>query len=72
MMDAYDLARDWISDCLWGEMDEEDVIDLTNEQVRRGVERHYHGGWTSFLEDAGLTLDLAPAGPRSRPSMLAG
>lgn len=70
-MDAYALARDWVSDCLWRDMDEEDVLELSDEQVRRGVERHYHGGWVAFLEDAGLTLELAPAGPRSRPSALA-
>ena len=49
-------AQAWIRDCSW--LDEaEDLEDLTDEQVRRGIDsprerlrqRHYEGGWIQFL-----------------------
>jgi hypothetical protein len=43
-------ARMWISDCSW--CDElEDLENLTDDEVMRGIERHYDGGWIQFLED---------------------
>ena len=43
-------ARDWVTDCTWRE-DPEDLDDLTDEEVRRGVNRHYEGGWQQFVQD---------------------
>ena len=41
-------AQEWIRDCSW--LDEaEDLEDLTDEEVRRGIDRHYEGGWIQFL-----------------------
>jgi hypothetical protein len=41
-------AKAWIHDCSW--LDEsEDLEDLTDEEVRRGIDRHYDGGWIQFL-----------------------
>jgi hypothetical protein len=42
-------ARDWIADCSWGEGS---LGSLTDEQVIRGISRHYAGGWARFLQDA--------------------
>ena len=50
-MGIYDQARAWIADCTWA--DQPDVDSLTDEQVKRGIERHYDGGWAGFIADAG-------------------
>ena len=68
--DAYALARDWIADCCWGDLEPDEVAALRDEHIRLGVERHYEGGWTAFLADAGYEL-VAASGPRSRISALA-
>jgi hypothetical protein len=53
-------ARTWIHDCSW--LDEaEDLEDLTDEAVRRGIDRNYEGGWTQFLVNCqfnNLTSDI--------------
>jgi hypothetical protein len=43
-------ARNWVSDCTWRE-DPEDLESLSDEQVRRGINKHYAGGWDQFVED---------------------
>jgi hypothetical protein len=41
-------AQAWIRDCSWRD-ETEDLEDLTDEEVRRGIDRHYEGGWTQFI-----------------------
>ena len=53
---ALNDARDWLKDCTWQDMDEDDFDELTAEQITRGVARHYDGGLVQFLQDAGVTL----------------
>lgn len=49
--------RDWAKDCNWREAEdncltgEEYVDDLTDAQVRAGVERNYSGGTAGFRQD---------------------
>lgn len=43
--------RAWIADCPWPDLEPEDVDDLTDQQIVRGVARHYHGGVKQFLAD---------------------
>lgn len=43
--------RDWLSDCQWADMSPEDFDDLTDDELRRGVERFYDGGMARFLTD---------------------
>jgi hypothetical protein len=45
-IEAYLLhqARGWIADC----SDDVDVAELTEHEVRAGVDRHYEGGWKAF------------------------
>jgi hypothetical protein len=46
------LARDWIKDCDWADIeDDEDVDDLTDEQVEKAVQRFYDGGISNFKHD---------------------
>ncbi len=53
--------RDWISDCTWGDLDPEEIDDLPDEAVVRGVDTHYDGGVAGFL------ADLNPPPPRQAP-----
>lgn len=49
-----DLAndmRDWIKDCQWNDVEEEDIDAMTDEELIRGVERHYSGGISQFVSD---------------------
>ena len=43
-------ARAWLADLEWA--DEPDFAAMTDEQIRRGVQRHYDGGWAGFVADA--------------------
>lgn len=45
-------ARSWIADCVWGDMEPDDIAELTDDEIIRGVARHYYGGWEAFI-DAG-------------------
>lgn len=44
-------ARDWLKDCApcWKDFSEEDVDDLTDEEVEAAVELHFEGGLTAFI-----------------------
>lgn len=46
-------ARGWISDCVWPDLEPEDIDQLTAAQVQRGISRHYDGGITQFVADQG-------------------
>lgn len=41
--------REWIKDCQWGDMSEEDIDELSDEEIIRGVNKHYDGGTWEFL-----------------------
>jgi hypothetical protein len=43
-------ARAWLADLKWA--DEPDFAAMTDERIRRGVQRHYGGGWAAFVSDA--------------------
>jgi hypothetical protein len=44
------LARDWIKDCCpgWCDLDKEEVNELTDTEVTRGIRRHFSGGISEF------------------------
>lgn len=41
-------AREWIAECVWADMDPEDIALLTDAQVLRGIARHFEGGLEAF------------------------
>jgi len=43
-------ARNWAADCQWAD-DSEDLKGLSDDQIGRGVQKHYDGGWAGFIED---------------------
>lgn len=45
-------ARDWIKDCIWGDLDQDDVDDLSNEQIIKGIQDNYNGGLKQFVLDS--------------------
>lgn len=43
------LARDWIKECIWREdFTEEEVDELSDEEVEKGIARHFSGGIEEF------------------------
>lgn len=50
MIDLMSEARSWLADLEWA--DEPDFAAMSDERVRRGVQRHYDGGWAAFVSDA--------------------
>lgn len=45
-------ARGWIADCVWDDLDESEIADLSDAQIERGIRRHYDGGIEQFIADA--------------------
>ena len=41
-------ARGWVADCQW----QDETDHLTDAQIKRGIERHYDGGWRAFVADS--------------------
>ncbi len=48
--DLIDSAREWMNDCSWKE-DPEDLAELSDAEVLRGVQKHYAGGLNQFRRD---------------------
>ncbi len=46
------LARQWIADCSWENLDDDHIAELPTAVIWRGVARHYDGGVAKFLHDA--------------------
>lgn len=40
--------RDWAGDCEW--LDGDDLDEMTDAQIVRGVEKHFAGGVEGFLQ----------------------
>lgn len=49
--DTLTAMREWVSECVWADMDEEEIAELTATQLMRGVEKHYAGGVAQFRID---------------------
>lgn len=50
--------RDWIMDCVWGDLDADDVPELGDAAIVRGIERHYPCGVDGFLMDGLYNVSL--------------
>jgi hypothetical protein len=44
------LAREWALECAWKE-DPEDIAEMSDAEILRGVTRHYEGGLAQFAQD---------------------
>lgn len=54
---AVAAMRSWVADCdgTWGDIDADDVPNLTDVEVVDGVRRHYDGGVAAFVADEQAT-----------------
>ena len=50
-------AREWIMDCSWTDLDQDDVDHLPDSVIIRGIERHYSGGMAQLIKDSLLDCD---------------
>lgn len=44
--------RDWVKDCQWADLSEEDVDELSEEELLRGIQKNYEGGIKAFINDS--------------------
>lgn len=44
--------RCWIQDCCWTDIDEGDADELSDQEILKGIKRHYSGGIAQFIADA--------------------
>jgi hypothetical protein len=51
--DVIKAMREWAKDCQWRDVtDESDIDDMPDEEILRGVQRHYDGGIRAFIQDS--------------------
>lgn len=43
-------ARAWIADCMWADLEPEDIAELSDAVVISGVARFFDGGLAAFVE----------------------
>lgn len=43
--------RDWIADCQWPDLEPEEIDQLTDDEIIKGVKKHYSGGLEQFIAD---------------------
>lgn len=43
--------RGWVNDCVWADMLPEDIEDVTDEEILKGIDKHYVGGLVGFIID---------------------
>ena len=41
--------REWIADCQWEDLHEDDIAELSPLQVLRGIEKNVEGGLSEFM-----------------------
>lgn len=46
--------RDWIKDCQWGDLEPEDIDEMSDQGIINGVKKHYEGGLQQFIKDSNL------------------
>lgn len=54
--DAIKQMKDWALDCQW--RDQEDIEEMSDEEILLGVQRHYEGGIKQFLRDANSKAEV--------------
>lgn len=45
-------AREWVGECMWADINtDEDIDEMTDDEIVAGVDQHYDGGWRQFRSD---------------------
>ena len=47
-------ARDWLNDCEWSDLDDNDINEMPDASVIAGIARHYDGGIQQFITDGAI------------------
>lgn len=57
--------REWVKDCVWRDVeDADDVDEMPDQHILRGIQRFYDGGINAFMRDSQpLTHDLLLTNP---------
>lgn len=46
-------ARSWLMDCVWLDVESEDIAEMSARQILLAVNRHFEGGWINFVAASG-------------------
>lgn len=44
-------ARAWVADCVWRDLEPEQIDELSDVEIEVAITRHYAGGWAQFRVD---------------------
>ncbi len=55
-MNIHNEMRDWLLECFSDEYDQEQIEELTHEQLEKAVNRYYDGGLKAFKECCGWIM----------------
>ena len=44
-------ARQWLTECVWEDIDDDDINEMSDSHIVSGIARHYSGGIEQFIED---------------------
>jgi hypothetical protein len=44
-------ARNWLTECIWADIDEDDINEMSDARIVSGIARHYDGGIAQFIKD---------------------
>ena len=55
MLNSNELKKEmiyWLSDCVWGDIEDSSQFEeMSYMQLKKGIERHYEGGFQEFLHN---------------------
>lgn len=43
-------AREWIAECVWSDLDANEIDELSDTEIMKGIRRHFSGGIPAFKE----------------------
>jgi len=43
-------AKEWLSDCIFADVEPEEIAEMSDDVIVRAVARHYDGGIESFVQ----------------------
>jgi hypothetical protein len=49
--DLVNDMRDWVKDCQWADLTNEDIDSLTDDELIKGINANYSGGLKQFISD---------------------
>src|SRR5579862_5063716 len=56
--DLIKQMREWVKDCQWADLAEEDVDELSEEELLRGIQNNYDGGIREFIRNSNSVAEV--------------